>query len=92
MSTLKYISLLFREMGFKNFWTFINETDKGRSSGEQINFDWRSDEKTGSTPWIVIDYNNVVMNLLGTEGGDMILLQEYLGHFFDALASCKARI
>ena len=92
MSTLKYISLLVREMGFKNFWTFINETDEGRSSGEQIDFDWRSDEKTGSTPWIVIDYNNVVMNLLGTEGGDMILLQEYLSHFFNALASCKARI
>ena len=79
-------------MGFKNFWTFINETDEGSKSGEQIDFDWRSHYKIDTKPWIVIDYNNVVMSIVESNGCDMGLLQEYLTHFFRALASCMARI
>lgn len=81
-----------RTMGFKNFWTFINETDEGSKSGEQIDFDWRSNDKGGTKPWIVVDYNNVVMGIVESNGCDMVLLQEYLTNFFRALASCMARI
>ena len=80
-----------RKMGFKNFLNFITETNKARELGTEIDFDW-SDDEINSKPWVVIDYNNVIMTLAVSNGRDMALLEQYLSILFRALANCKARI
>ena len=78
-------------MGFKNFLSFINERNNSQELGTKIDFDW-SDDEISPKPWIVIDYNNVMMSITESNGCDMALLEEYLSNLFRALANCMARI
>ena len=72
-------------MGLHNLAKFMIE----KFSGKETEFDWRDSDVA---PWLVIDYNNLIMSLVNESGGHIALLKERLEDLYGALVISKARI
>lgn len=73
-------------MGFSNLWHFIHEQSFKRSDMDWTNIDVKK------KPWIVIDWNNFVMNIASSVGGHIALMERRIQLIVNALASSGARI
>ena len=73
-------------MGFPAIWHFIQE-----QSFERKDLDWRKVD-VSKKPWIVIDWNNFVMNVASLAGGHSAIMERRVRLVFNALASSGARI
>ena len=74
-------------MGFYHLRHDLNVRSDCKST---VVFDWITDNE-GDKPWIVIDYNNIILSMK-TTGGHLMLLEWRLKLFWESLAKCGAKI
>lgn len=76
-------------MGFKCFWTIANANDRGLEHSTAMVFDFTD---SPFPPWIVIDWNNLVMNCSSTDGGFSEIMIERVTSLLGAIFRSGAKI
>lgn len=81
----------FTIMGFMNFAHFVDLCKhEGLPIDHTIPMSWN--DALQAAPWLIIDWNNVVMKLAVDYGGDLVALSIRCRAIFHALFSCGARL